>query len=78
MSVQDITDQPSPAAEQPGWGGASLQREQKTLKTIEDALQAVADECKKDKFWAGACKHAMVLPLRDPWCARLPLRTRAR
>ena len=24
------------------------------LKTIEDALRAVADECKKDKFWRGA------------------------
>ena len=35
-----------------GYGGADLVKPVQTLKTIEDALKSVANECKKDKFWA--------------------------
>ena len=39
-----------------GYGGADLVKQPQTLKTIEDAIMSVANECKKDNFWRlGKC-----------------------
>jgi len=41
-----------------GYGGQDLVKQPQTLKTIEDALMSVANECKKDNFWRDMAKPA--------------------
>ena len=57
-AYKNLASEKKPAEGGPGYGGASLVRESSpgALKTIADALKAVADECKQDKFWADMAK----------------------
>jgi hypothetical protein len=41
-----------------GYGGVDLVKAPQTLKTIEDALMSVANECKKDNFWRDMARPA--------------------